>query len=165
MKAARRLLPALLALCLLLCGCTGDEAAAPAETGPAPAAVPARTPAPERPPYQELPVYMDGLLIDRGYVYEGTAFLSPEPLFDRAGLLMEYTPGPDGFTISAPGLALEAERSAEYLCANGRWFYTPLGCLETGGRVYLPAELLARLFSVSVSVGEDMLRADINSAG
>ena len=48
MKAARRLLPALLALCLLLCGCTGDEAAAPAETGPAPAAVPARTPAPER---------------------------------------------------------------------------------------------------------------------
>lgn len=165
MKAARRLLPALLALCLLLCGCTGDEAAAPAETGPAPAAVPARTPAPECPPYQELPVYMDGLLIDRGYVYEGTAFLSPEPLFDRAGLLMEYTPGPGGFTISAPGLALEAERSAEYLCANGRWFYTPLGCLETGGRVYLPAELLARLFSVSVSVGEDMLRADINSAG
>lgn len=68
MKAARRLLPALLALCLLLCGCTGDEAAAPAETGPAPAAVPARTPAPERPPYQELPVYMDGLLIDRGCV-------------------------------------------------------------------------------------------------
>lgn len=51
MKAARRLLPALLALCLLLCGCTGDEAAAPAETGRRPLPFP-----PERPPRNALPI-------------------------------------------------------------------------------------------------------------
>ncbi len=165
----RRLLPLLLALCLLLGGCAAArESLAPAGSpAPAPTAEPSPlvlAPAPEH-PYRPLPVYIDGLLTLRGYLRGGTAYLPPESLCAHFGIVAETRWDGSSFTLRLPGLDVVGQDGLPYVTADGRYLYTPDGWFQADGLLYLPADAVERLLGLTVTLADDLSRAELIGAG
>ena len=159
----RRLLPLLLGLCLLLCACGGQQ-----QTRSAPAPGPSAAPLPEPSaaplsPRPSVPVYWEGLLRLRGYDCEGTLYLCPEELGRLFGLAFVSEYDARGFALRLQDWTLEAPAEAEVYVADGRYLYCPEGYRVLQGRVYFPAELCERLFSVRISF--DGARAELDASG
>ncbi len=167
----RRLLLCLaLLFCLPLGGCAlffgPPEPAGPSE---APEATPFPLPSPpepvQGPGYPDVPVFFDGLLSGKGYLVEDTLYLSPASVCALFGEELETTVSADGVLMTGDGLELYAITGLEYIRANSRYFYTPLGWFETGGRVYLPADAVERLLGVRVLYQEGGEKAEIAGGG
>lgn len=153
----RRMVSALLVICLLS-ACAGVSAAAlgSAEALSMPETV-------EPLPYEAVPVYIDGLLCARAYEKAGDRFLSPAALCGYLGLALDWQEQGGRLTLSVPGAYLEGDSAKGYYTANGRYMYAPELWLTQGGELYLPLDILARFFGVSVETQED--RVDISTDG
>ena len=165
----RRLLPLLLALCLLLaaCGTARTATVPPAAPEPTPTAEPsppALSPAPAH-PYEPLPVYVDGLLTMRGYLRCGAAYLPPEAVCMYYGIGCETSWDGNDFILRLPGLDAAGRDGEPYITADGRYLYTPEGWFKADGALYLPADAVERLFGVTVTLAEDGSRADLSGTG
>ena len=165
----RRLLPLLLALCMLLAACGTAQAgnvpaAAPEPTQTAEPSPPALSPAPTH-PYEPLPVYVDGLLTMRGYLRGGAPYLPPEAVCVYYGIGFETSWDSSGFTLRLPGLDVDGRDGEPYITADGRYLYAPDGWFQADGSLYLPADAVERLFGVTVTLAEDGSRADLSGTG
>lgn len=166
---AAALVSAFLSLCMVLTAC-----AEPSEPGETPqdavreeaiSCIPSPPPASEPPAYQDVRVYFDGLLTDKAYLSDGVVFISPEAICAYYGLELRSEATDSGFSMAVSTLELTAARGEEYMEANGRYLFTPSGYLDIGGRIYLPKDVIERIFGITVSCGGEPLRADISTTG
>ena len=116
----------------------------------------------QKPPWSLCRIYFDGLLSDRGFIREGTVFLSPDALCSVLGLYCSLYTDDTGFTLSLPGLRVSAEAGKEYAQADSRYLYLPEGWLVWEGRLYLPADAISRLFDLEIAVSEDLGSASLS---
>lgn len=103
----------------------------------------------------DLRVYLDGLLRGRAYLDNGKIYLSMESVSDfySLGISAEFRDGELYFT--GPGFDMYVNSAVGYTRVNGRYLYTPDGYFRSGGQIYLPLEVLARIFGFEYSVPED----------
>lgn len=155
----KRLVPLVL-LCLLLCGCTGTEAAAPAPSVAEAVSLPQPG---QRPEYEQIPVYIDGLLMDRAYRKEGTLYLSPDAVCAWLEIPCTWQGDETAFTLSLQGTDFVGDAAKEYLSGNGRYFYAPEGWFTAGGQLYLPCDLLCRMLCLDASLAGDGSRLELST--
>ncbi len=153
----RRFALLLLLLCLGMSGFAGNTAAAEAADALPPAA--------EHPDLPPVRLYFDGLLRGRGYVYEDAVYLPPALLCEYYGLELKDGSDAERLRLDLPGVSLRGESGLGYLEAGGRYLYCPGGWLRADGMTFLPAEAVAHLFGLSITVPEDRSRADIGATG
>lgn len=173
MPLRRSALPVLalaLALCLSGCSLIFGERTPPTEDGaPAEATAAPALPSPpvprEQAPYPDVPVYFDGLLTDRGYLLEDSLYLSPEAICAFFGQELKLTVSPDGALLTGDGLELYAITGLEYIRANSRYLYTPLGTFLADGRLYLPADAVERMLNVHAVYSPEENRVEIAGNG
>lgn len=115
--------------------------------------------------YEPVPVYFDGLLHDKAYLHEGCIFISPQALCDFYALDLSFETGAEGLKMSVPGLELLYNFNDEYMLANSRYLYAPLGYLQVDGKVYLPLEVLERCFGLNISCQEEPLSVNLSTTG
>ena len=103
----------------------------------------------------DLRVYLDGLLRGRAYLDNGKIYLSMESVSDfySLGISALFKDGELYFT--GPNFDMYVNSDSGYTRVNGRYLYTPDGYFRSGGQIYLPLEVLARIFGFEYSVPED----------
>ena len=103
----------------------------------------------------DLRVYLDGLLRGRAYLDNGKIYLSMESVSDfySLGISALFKDGELYFT--GPNFDMYVNSYFGYTRVNGRYLYTPDGYFRSGGQIYLPLEVLARIFGFEYSVPED----------
>ena len=103
----------------------------------------------------DLRVYLDGLLRGRAYLDNGKIYLSMESVSDfySLGISAVFKDGELYFT--GPNFDMYVNSDVGYTRVNGRYLYTPDGYFRSGGQIYLPLEVLARIFGFEYSVPED----------
>ena len=103
----------------------------------------------------DLRVYLDGLLRGRAYLDNGKIYLSMESVSDfySLGISAVFKDGELYFTGSNFDMYVNSD--VGYTRVNGRYLYTPDGYFRSGGQIYLPLEVLARIFGFEYSVPED----------
>ena len=161
MHPRTKLLVPLLLLCLLLCGCAGQQV-----TTPAPSAQPQLLSLPQpgqRPDGEQLPVYMDGLLLDRACRKDGVLYLSPAAVCNWLEIPCAWQGDEAAFTLTLRGTDFTGDSSREYLSGNGRYFYAPEGWFTAAGQLYLPCDLLCRILCLDASLSEDGSRLEIST--
>ncbi len=104
--------------------------------------------------YTETPVYVDGMLSCRGYVIGGETYVSLESVCGVLGYEAEtdYNTDTNILTISVAGIEITVGEGDEYLCANGRYLYLPNGYSEINGSAVFPVDVVAKIFSLSISM-------------
>lgn len=152
---------AALGMCFGLAACAKEQAPAPSETVQEVPALPSPTPK-EAPEYQDVPVHFDGLLSDKGYLYNDTVFISFEALC--AFYELDFSVEKDGGSIHIllPGVDLYGAAGQGYMQANGRWLYTPDDYIEVGGSIYLPCDAVSRVLGIALTPSEDLTRLDVD---
>lgn len=103
----------------------------------------------------DLRVYLDGLLRGRAYLDNGKIYLSMESVSDfySLGISALFKDGELYFT--GPNFDMYVNSDFGYTRVNDRYLYTPDGYFRSGGQIYLPLEVLARIFGFEYSVPED----------
>lgn len=114
--------------------------------------------------YTDMQIYVDGLLVCRGYLKDGTTYVTMESMFNALGLdadiqwseTSEETPDSITKTMTAfvDGIEITYTEGDEYLCANGRYFYLPGGCIEKDDTAWFPARVIAKIFTLGMSKDE-----------
>lgn len=150
---------AALGLCLGLAACAREQAPATSEPVREELSLPSPVPS-EAPEYQAVPVYFDGLLSDRGYLYNGAVFISPEALCAFYGLDLSVEKDGGNIHMTLPGVDLYGSAGQGYMQANGRWLYTPDDYIEVAGRIYLPCDAVSRVLGIAITPAEDLTRLD-----
>lgn len=167
MKSRARFQPAVtvLLLCILLTAC-GKEAKPPeAQPQPSPSSEPISKPSPApTPEYPEVRVYYDSLLSDKGIFANDTLYMAPEAICAYAGLTPETEIIGDSFKFSVQGLELKGAKGQEYMEALSRYFYTPEFYIEHKGRIYLPQDVLERVFGVKFEFDPEAMRAELTQS-
>ena len=110
-----------------------------------------------------VPVYVDGLLRLRGYRVEGTLYLCPEELCRLFSLEAEAEFDGETYTLRIGDWRFEAGRDTEVYTADGRLLYDPEGLRVLEGRVCFPADVLGRLFGLTLRF--DGERGETESGG
>ena len=149
----------LIALCLCLAACGRAETPAPSAEPEPSVSIPMPTARPAA-EYVDVPVYFDGLLSDRGYVHNGTVFLSPGSLCANYGLELTERLSGGSATLNIGGTELSAAIGQGYMKMDGRYLYTPEDFIAVDGRICLPCDALGRIFGISLSPAEDLSRVD-----
>lgn len=103
----------------------------------------------------DMRVYLDGLLRGRAYFDGGKVYVSMESISDfySLGISAVFSGGELYFT--GPDFDMYVNVKVGYTCVNGRYLYTPDGYFRVGGQIYLPLEVLARIFGFEYSVVDD----------
>ncbi len=127
------------ALCLLLVLCVLAGSAASA--------------APEQ--RSDMRVYLDGLLRGRAYMDGGRVYLSMESISDFYSLGITAQYGESELSFTGPDFDMYVNAAVGYTRVNGRYLYTPEGYFRVGGQIYLPIEVLQRIFGFEYSVTDD----------
>ena len=149
---------AILLLCaVLLCSCGLGKA-----EQPLPSAVPLSEPeASAASEHTEVRIYFDGLLSDRGIYENDTLYMAPEALCNYFGLENSTELNEDGFSFSVPDMVLAGSRGREYMEAEHRYLYAPQGWISEKGRVYLPQDVIERIFGIKFEFDPDRLEAQL----
>ena len=120
--------------------------------------------------FTDMQIYVDGLLACRGYLKDGATYVTMESMFNALGLDadIQWTESagetPDSITKTmtalVDGIEITYTEGDEYLCANGRYFYLPGGCIEKEDTVLFPVWAIAKIFTLGISKeeGEDIVR-------
>lgn len=148
-RPLRRVLCALLCLCLLSCP---SFAAAFADGGR------------ERPELEDVRVYVCSLLSGRAYLNGDTVYMSLSDLGRIYNISVSVSVSSGSFSASAPGLEIYGEKDSGYITANCRYLYVPSGYLVCGDDVYLPLDALCRIFGVSAGIDAGFGHVDISTA-
>lgn len=159
MKPRPRRVIAALCLCFFLAACGREETAAPSPE-PAPSALIPLPTAREEGEYPFVPVYYDGLLSDRGYLYNGCVFINPDQLCAHYGLELTEQAGEEGANLRFGDVELTAKPGQGYMSMDGRYLYTPEDYIIVDGRVCLPYDAVGRIFGINISAAEDLSRVD-----
>ena len=79
--------------------------------------------------YTEIPVYVDGILMFKGYKFEDTTYVSLRTFCTTLDKDLKIRWDQDSKTafVEADGLVLSAREGDNYITANGRYFYVPWG--------------------------------------
>ena len=153
LRTEARLLPVLLALCLLLAAC-GRADAEP--ESPSPTAAPALSPIPRHEHAEEgLRVYVDGLLTARGWAEDGCVYVPVRALCAALGFEQSWSGDEQRFELRVGELLLRGERDREYYTAGGRYVWAPEGWRIREGELCLPVSALCRIFSLETVTRED----------
>jgi len=111
---------------------------------------------------QELRVYFDGLLSCRGYVRSGQVLIPLQAMCRLADIQLSKVQG-EGLCYEGRGLKLSIFPEEGYLGANGRYLLCPGGAEEIEGRLCLPADTAARIFSCRAEINMAEGRVDIDT--
>lgn len=103
----------------------------------------------------DLRVYLDGLLRGRAYLDNGKIYLSMESVSDFYSLGISSVFKDGELYFNGPNFDMYVNSDVGYTRVNGRYLYTPDGYFRSGGQIYLPLEVLARIFGFEYSVPED----------
>lgn len=107
------------------------------------------TAARERPGLEEVRVYICSLLSGRAYIKRDIAYIALSDIAAMYDISLTLDVSDTGFTASAPGLELSGEAGSGYVTANYRYLYLPHGYIEVGGDIYLPLDVICRIFSLN----------------
>lgn len=158
MKPKQLWITAALCLCLLAaCGRDNADAPSPAPAPSAPIPLPT---ARQEAEYPSVPVYYDGLLSDRGYLYNDVIFIQPQSLCAYYGLELTEKSEADSASLTIGGVELTASLGQGYMAMDGRYLYTPEDYIIVNGHVCLPCDAVGRIFGISIVPAEDLSRAD-----
>ena len=115
-------------------------------------------------PYTPVRLYMDGFLIGRGYACGEQIYLSIPDVCRYLSLdaVVHYDPASSMIDVNAPGLEMMVERAMKYISVNGRYLFNPAGILYVNGVVYLPMEVLARIFNLTLYLSDEKYRVDLD---
>jgi len=116
--------------------------------------------------YTEVPVYVDGMLSCRGYVFNGDVYVSLESVCGVLGYDTEISRDTDTntLTVSVAGIEIVAGEVENTLIANGRCLYLPDGYYEINGSPVFPVDAVAKIFTLSVSGSGDDGGVDFGTA-
>lgn len=112
----------------------------------------ATEPARLRPALDCVRVYVGGLLRARAYMKNDTPYIS---LADVCAIYdIDITPDvtEDAFSVSAVGLELSGAAENGYIVANHRYMYLPDGYINCVGDIYLPLDVICRIFTLNAEV-------------
>ena len=103
--------------------------------------------------YTETPVYVDGMLSNRGYTMGGVTYVSLESVSSVLGYdaVTDYNLDTNILTVSVAGIEITAEAGRQYMQANGRAIYLPYGYKEINGSYAFPVDAVAKIFTLNVS--------------
>ncbi|MEI3062859.1 MAG: hypothetical protein V8S72_07910 [Oscillospiraceae bacterium] len=93
------------------------------------------------------------------YLDNGKIYLSMESVSDfySLGISAVFKDGELYFT--GPNFDMYVNSDVGYTRVNGRYLYTPDGYFRSGGQIYLPLEVLARMFGFEYSDRRTISRA------
>ncbi len=156
---------AFLLFCLLLCGCAKSDPVQEetVQESPRPKLSVSLPEPRQEGEFSETFLYFSGLLADRCYKRGETLYLSPQSLADFYGLEMTLELKEDSFHVSSPLLVLDGMVQQPWLQANGRYVYCPAGYLVENGSLYLPEDVIEKIFGVEVTIYGDPARAEISA--
>ena len=115
-------------------------------------------------PYTPVRLYIDGFLRGRGYACGEQIYLSIPDVCRYLSLdaAIHYDPASSLIDVNAPGLEMMIERAMDYVSVNGRYLFNPAGILYVGDEVYLPMEVLARIFNLTIYLPDEKNRVDLD---
>ena len=151
----------LLALSLLLpiCGAPAHAAVLSSKETAAPVLSPIT--AKEQPgDTRPLAVYLDGLLLARGYEWGGAAYIPLRPICEYAGIDTEWSGDWERFKLRLDDLEVEGKAGQQYYVADGRYIYAPEDWFIFNWDLYLPQYALCRLFNLTAVREDDTIRLD-----
>ena len=107
--------------------------------------------------YPEIPVYVDGMLLCRGYSINGENYVDLQTLGEVLGYepVTVYDKETDRVTVYVAGIDITVRGSEPYLTANGRCLYLPNGIYRINGAALFPADIAAKIFGLGVAPGAD----------
>lgn len=111
---------------------------------------------------QRLRVYFDGLLSCRGFLVDGQPYIPLQALCSLADIELRPAETEGEYTGRGIKLALSPE---EYLEVNGRYLFCPGGAYFAEGKLCLPADTAARIFSCRAVYDAQAGRVDIETGG
>ena len=115
---------------------------------------------------ETMPIYVNGLLEGRSYLYNGHSYVTADNMALIYGIdgdgWYDYDTGDAEYT--ADGLTLTYHNGDNYCVANGRYLYMPEGILEVEGVAYYPISMLCKVFGFAVSWNEDRHSADLDTS-
>ena len=153
------------ALLLSACGAEPPPEQTPPPETPAPMPEVMPTPTPAVTGFETYEMQINGEHCGWTLYDENGLFLDPRPLMERCGLITPVVQLDDKrLTIDAgDAFHLESRQGDNYLCVNGRYFYAPQEYVADGETVYLPAEVIQRLFCVSAVADEKRKLVEIDA--
>lgn len=116
--------------------------------------------------FTETPVYFDGLLSCRGYQAGDEYYVPLEAACAVLGYSADvsYDIENNLMTVEVAGITITAGMEDDYLCANGRYLYLPDGYMEVDGSFIIPAEALAKIFTLDVTLDEELEAISFSTA-
>lgn len=115
--------------------------------------------------YREIPLYVDGIRAGSGYMTEGTTYIPLRAFLEAlqldAEIHWDHENGMAVITMEELELSVGAE--AEYMCANGRYFYIDGGAHNLNGTIMVPIRELAKIFGVTVEWSSEYWTMNIDS--
>ena len=116
--------------------------------------------------YTETPIYFDGLLSCRGYLIGDNTYVSLEAACAVLGYDTDvyYDKEIDKLTVETAGITITAASADQYMCANGRYIYLPDGYIEIEGSFVVPAEALAKIFTLTLTEDTETGTIDFSTA-
>ncbi|MGI5936838.1 MAG: cell wall hydrolase [Oscillospiraceae bacterium] len=116
--------------------------------------------------YTEIPVYVDGILMFKGYKFEDTTYVSLRTFCTTLDKDLKIRWDQDSKTafVEADGLVLSAREGDNYITANGRYFYVPRGVLNYNGTILVPIREVAKAFNVKVNWNNRYWTVDLDTS-
>lgn len=104
-----------------------------------------------------VPLYENGLRVSDGILLNGTTYVPLRSFSDAVGVEIEiaWDSETDTATVTGNGLDLSVTVGQQYMTANGRCLYIPMGVLIYNGSVIVPVRELAKVYGVEVEWHEE----------
>lgn len=106
---------------------------------------------------QSVPLYKNGIRVSEGILLNGTTYVPLRSFSDAVGVEIEiaWDAETDTATVTGDGLTLSITVGQQYMTANGRCLYIPLGVFNYNGSVLVPVRELSRVYGVEVEWHEE----------
>lgn len=105
----------------------------------------------------EIPLYVDGILFDRGYMIDETTYVSLRSFCEAflEDAVISWDEDTQTATVETDSLLLTITVSEKYLTANGRILYLEDGIYNIYGTVVVPLRELAKVFNIGIEWDEE----------
>ncbi len=116
--------------------------------------------------YTDISVYVDGVYTCSGMKVDTTTYIPIRSFCEALSEDVEVTWDSETNTaiVTMNGLTVEAQTEANYMSANGRYFYLPNGVMNLDGSIVVPIREIAKAFQVDVNWNADNWTIDIDTS-
>lgn len=99
-----------------------------------------------------IPIYRDGIRVSDGIKLGATTYTPLRAFSNAVGIDVDISWDPETCTayVNGEGLELSATVGKQYMTANGRCLYIPVGVINYNGSVIVPIRELAKIFNVGI---------------